>query len=42
MKIRENLTLLILVNGIDNLLAPIEVNAAAPSQAPEVALGEAD
>ena len=29
-----------LVNGIDNLLAPIEMNAAAPNQAPEVALGE--
>ena len=29
-----------LVNGIDNLLAPIEVNADAPLPAPEVALGE--
>ena len=29
-----------LVNGIDNLLAPIEMNADAPNQAPEVALGE--
>ena len=29
-----------LVNGIDNLLAPIEVNADAPLAAPEVALGE--
>ena len=29
-----------LVNGIDNLLAPIEMNADAPLAAPEVALGE--
>tara|TARA_R110002073_G_C9341287_1_gene570024 strand:+ start:93 stop:920 length:828 start_codon:yes stop_codon:yes gene_type:complete len=31
-----------LVNGIDNLLAPIEVNADAPMAAPKVALEEAD
>ena len=29
-----------LINGIDNLLAPIEVNAGAPGPAPEGALGE--
>jgi hypothetical protein len=31
-----------LVNGVDNLLAPIEMNADAPEKAPEVALGESD
>jgi len=31
-----------LVNGVDNLLAPIEVNANAPEAAPAVALGESD
>jgi len=29
-----------LINGVDNLLAPIEVNADAPQAAPEGALGE--
>jgi hypothetical protein len=29
-----------LINGVDNLLAPIEMNADAPQAAPEVALGE--
>jgi hypothetical protein len=31
-----------LVNGVDNLLAPIEMNADAPEAAPEIALGESD
>jgi hypothetical protein len=31
-----------LINGIDNLLAPIEVNANAPDAAPAAALGESD
>ena len=31
-----------LINGVDNLLAPIEVNADAPEAAPEMALGESD
>jgi hypothetical protein len=31
-----------LINGIDNLLAPIEINADAPEAAPEAALGEGD
>jgi hypothetical protein len=31
-----------LINGVDNLLAPIEVNADAPQAAPDGALGEGD
>ena len=31
-----------LINGVDNLLAPIEVNADAPQAAPVGALGESD
>tara|TARA_R110000824_G_scaffold11132_1_gene48393 strand:- start:361 stop:1221 length:861 start_codon:yes stop_codon:yes gene_type:complete len=31
-----------LINGVDNLLAPIEVNADAPEAAPEMAMGESD
>jgi len=31
-----------LINGVDNLLAPIEVNADAPQAAPAAALGESD
>ena len=31
-----------LINGVDNLLAPIEVNADAPQAAPDGALGESD
>ena len=31
-----------LINGVDNLLAPIEVNAGAPGPAPAGALGEGD
>ena len=31
-----------LINGVDNLLAPIEINADAPEPSREVALGESD